>query len=112
MATPDMSKFEAMTGKVDFTLYAISILGKGEKFSWDGLEKRFLKVDFKADDATQAANAIADEMQAMMGRKKEEDAAAWFPMKLFQGDKECTHVLSDILFDRKIITITPVSASK
>ena len=110
MATPDMSRLEAMTGKVDFTLYAISILGKGEQFSWEGLEKRFLKVDFKADDATQAANAIADEMQAMMG--KEETAAAWFPMKLFQGDKECTHVLSDILFDRKIITITPVSTSK
>ncbi len=110
MAISDMSRLESMTGKADFTLFAISILGKGEKFSWDGLEKRFLKVDFKADDATQAANAIADEMQAMMG--KEGDVAAWFPMKLFQGDKECTNVLSDILFDRKIITITPVSASK
>ena len=109
MATPDMSKLEAMTGKADFTLYASSILGKGEKFSWEGLEKRFLKVDFKADDATQAANAIADEMQAMMGK---EDAAAWFPMKLFQGDTECTHVLSDILFDRKIITITPVKEDR
>jgi len=33
-------------------------------------------------------------------------------MKLFQGDMECTHVLSDILFDRKIITITPVKEDR
>lgn len=111
MAKPDFSKLIANKGKAEFTLYAITILKPVEHFSWDTLEQRFNEVTFHADDATAASNAIADAIADMM-KEGDKVEAVWFPMKLFCGNKECTPVLSDILYNREIIKLTPVKEEK
>ena len=67
-------------------------------------EKAIQSVVFKAKDSKDAANAIGDALQNAIDSDKE----PWFPFKLFCGDEECTHDLSDMMFDREFIKFSKV----
>jgi hypothetical protein len=71
-------------------------------------------IDFKAKDATDASNAIADLFQEQNDPNARKPK--WWPHKLLEvtGNdyKDCTPTLSDVFYDREIIKLIPVKRSE